>query len=70
MTATPYAPETALTPGLQLLIDRCILWRAASNDTLVEPEAFAAELDEVVGRGEMTLRQAETLSKMLGVRAA
>ena len=70
MIATPFGPEPALDPALQLLIDRGILSRAASNDTREDVEAFGAELAGAIARGEVSPDQAETLSQMLGVRAA
>jgi len=69
MFATPTAPDPALEPALQLLIDRGILSRA-ENDTLGDDEAFAGELAGAVVRGRVSPRQAETLSQLLGVRAA
>lgn len=64
MIAFQHASTPALQPELQALIDRGMLTRAQAD----EVTAFAVEVQEAVCRGEMTLRQAETMGQMLGVR--
>jgi hypothetical protein len=65
-TSRETAPRSALAPGLQRLIDRGTLSRAQAD----EVTAFAEQVDDAVSRREMTLAQAETMGRLLGLRYA